>query len=327
MFARHDARRIPLQAFAIQAFAILAFGLLLGCGGAFAGAPLGISVEIPGMKGKVTINDRGNARIHTYAFSPGSSTTHIIETGEGLVVIDSQMMVPDAREAAAYARSLNKPIRRLIISHAHPDHWLGLGEWGDVPTASIVDIKDFIDGEQGAALYRGFREGIPPYRALCPALSDKKGTIANVLPASEKIIGLDFVFEKVLDGEADVQVVVKLPEIKTLIVQDLVYNNLHHFIGQNRPASEALPTFDGWIDTMRRLKAENPGVELLLVGHGAPTSPAAIDETIAYLGKAKEMFQKAKDGSELKRFMEAAYPNLDGIRYIDISSGYMYLKP
>jgi hypothetical protein len=30
--------------------------------------------------------------------------------------------------------------------------------------------------------------------------------------------------------------------------------------------------------------------DLLLVGHGAPTGPAAIDETIAYLVKAKEMF-------------------------------------
>ena len=35
----------------------------------------------------------------------------------------------------------------------------------------------------------------------------------------------------------------------------------------------------------------------------------------------------AKDGAELKQLMEAAFPGLEGIRYIDISSGYMYRKP
>jgi len=151
--------------------------------------------------------------------------------------------------------------------------------------------------------------------------------IANELPESEKLIGLDFIYEKVVDGEADVQLLIKVPELKALIVQDLVFNNSHHFIGQNRLAADALPTFDGWIGTMRRIKSENPNTELVLVGHGAPTSPAAIDETIAYLVKAKEMLQKAKDGAELKQLMEAAFPGLDGIRYIDISSGYMYRKP
>src|SRR5205085_10001508 len=122
-------------------------------------------------KGKVTINERGGAKIHTYAFSPTNVTTHIIETADGLVVIDAQMTIPDTREAIAYTRSLGKPIRRLIISHGHPDHGLGLGEWGDVPTASIADVKDFINGEKGTAIYRGFKEGIPPYRALGSQLS------------------------------------------------------------------------------------------------------------------------------------------------------------
>jgi glyoxylase-like metal-dependent hydrolase (beta-lactamase superfamily II) len=321
MFA-HSANRIVCHA-----PGILALGLVLGGSDGFAAPTQGTIVEVPGVKGKVTVNDRGRAKIHTYAFSPGSWTTHIIETAEGLVVIDAQMTIPDARDAAAYVRSLNKPIRRFIISHGHPDHWLGLGEWGDMPTASIADVKDFINGEKGAALYRGFKEGIPPYRKLGPLLSENRGIIKSELPGTEKIIGLDCVVEKVVDGEADVQLLIKLPELKTLIVQDLIYNNMHHFIGQNRVSAEALPTFDGWINTMQRIKSENPGAELILVGHGAPTGPAAIDETIAYLVKAKEVFAKAKDRGELKQGMEAAFPNLDGIRYIDISSNYLYRMP
>jgi len=185
MFIRSNTHRVLSYI-----FAFVALGLLLGYGNAFAATPVGTVTEIPGMKGKVTINDRGIAKIHTYAFSPLNSTTHIIETADGLVVVDAQMTLPDTNEAIAYVRSLNKPIRRLIVSHSHPDHWLGLGEWADAPSAAIADVKTYINGEKGAALYQGFKEGIPPYRKLGPALSDKQGRIANELPEREKLIGL-----------------------------------------------------------------------------------------------------------------------------------------
>jgi len=297
--------------------------LALGCALALPAPPIGS----PSMQGKIVINQRGNAKIHTYAPGPMAATTHIIETDEGLVVIDAQQFVDGAKEAIAYVRSLDRPVQRLVISHGHPDHWLGLGEWGEVPASSLPEIKNYINGEEGAFIYRARKEGIPPYQPLGPQLSGKRGTIANELrEGSEKIIGLDFVFEKVLDGEADVQLLIKLPELKTLIAQDLIFNDMHHFIGRNRVAADALPTFDGWIAAMRKIKSENPGTELVLVGHGLPTGPAVIDETIIYLSKAKEVFRNAKNGDELRQMMQAAFPGLDGIRYIDISSRYLYPK-
>jgi glyoxylase-like metal-dependent hydrolase (beta-lactamase superfamily II) len=307
----------------LQTLLHVAGALALGCSLALAAPPIGMS----SIEGKLILNDRGKAKIHTFAPTPLAATTHIIETAEGLVVIDAQQFVSGAKEVIAYVRSLNKPVRRLIISHGHPDHWLGLGEWGDVPASSIPEIRNFVNGEEGSFIYRVRKEGIPPYRALGAELSNRRGTIANDLrEGTEKIIGLDFVFEKVINGEADVQLLIKLPELKTLIVQDLIFNNMHHFIGQNRVAADALPTFDGWIAAMRKIKNENPGSDLVLVGHGLPTGPAAIDETIIYLVKAREVFRKAKDGDELHRLMGAAFPGLDGILYIDISSRYLYPK-
>jgi glyoxylase-like metal-dependent hydrolase (beta-lactamase superfamily II) len=296
------------------------FTCVLGFWSSFAAEPVGT----PGMGGKLMINERGKAKIHTIMVSPLASTVHIIETPEGLVIIDAQQFVPGAKEVIAYVRALNKPVQRLIVSHAHPDHWIGLGEW-DIPAWSLPEIKNAINGEEGAFIYKVRREGIPPYRALGPLLSERKGTIANELhEGREKLIGLDFVFEKVVDGEADVQLLIKLPELKTLVAQDLVFNNMHHFIGQNRVAADALPTFDGWLAAMRKIRRENPDTELVLAGHGTPTGPAAIDETIVYIEKAKEVFPNAKDGATLHKLMQAAFPALGGIEFIDISSRYLY---
>jgi hypothetical protein len=74
----------------------------------------------------------------------------------------------------------------------------------------------------------------------------------------------------------------------------------------------------------RKIRRENPDIELVLAGHGTPTGPAAIDETIAYIEKAKEVFPKAKAGAELNKLMQAAFPALGGIEFIDISSRYLY---
>jgi glyoxylase-like metal-dependent hydrolase (beta-lactamase superfamily II) len=284
-----------------------------------------VGTPAPGQQGKVIINDRGKARIHTFAPAPMAATSQIVETADGLVVIDAQQFVSGTRELLAYLKTLGKPVRRLIVSHGHPDHWLGLGEWGDQPAAALAEVRDFINGEEGSFIYRARRDGVPPYPALGAELSARKGVITNLIPEGrEKLIGLDFVFEKIIDAEADVQMLVRLPELNTLVMQDMIYNNQHHFIGQNRLAKDALPTFDAWADNLRRIKRDNPGTELVLAGHGEPTGPAVLDESIAYLGKARQIFQAAKGADDLHGAMEAAFPGLAGIRYIDISSRYMY---
>ena len=56
----------------------------------FAAEPVGTL----GMGGKLMINERGKAKIHTIMVSPLASTVHIIETTEGLVIIDAQQFVP-----------------------------------------------------------------------------------------------------------------------------------------------------------------------------------------------------------------------------------------
>jgi len=68
-------------------------------------------------------------RIHTFvasfAYNNIANATHIVETRNQLVLVDSQFLVPYARAFRDYADSLGKPIERLYVSHRHPDHWFG----------------------------------------------------------------------------------------------------------------------------------------------------------------------------------------------------------
>ena len=64
------------------------------------------------MKGAVTVQEIGDAKIHSY-ISPeksGSVAGHIVEGPKSLVVIDAQFLRPFAKELRAYADGLKKPI-------------------------------------------------------------------------------------------------------------------------------------------------------------------------------------------------------------------------
>jgi glyoxylase-like metal-dependent hydrolase (beta-lactamase superfamily II) len=72
----------------------------------------------------VTIIDKGNVRVHTYVAPIHSLnvTTQLIETPSRLIAVDGQITVANAEEVVAYTNGLGKPLDRLTVTHAHPDH-------------------------------------------------------------------------------------------------------------------------------------------------------------------------------------------------------------
>jgi len=68
----------------------------------------------------VSIIGIGEYKIHTFY---GVSNSHVIETPEKLIMIDAQFDFNLAKELKKYVATLNKPLERIILSHAHPDHF------------------------------------------------------------------------------------------------------------------------------------------------------------------------------------------------------------
>lgn len=84
------------------------------------------------MNGTVTVIDKSPVRIHSY-MAPDDSlnvTTQLIETPARVIAVDAQYALAYADEVVAYARALGKPLDRVIITHAHPDHFHGAARFG-----------------------------------------------------------------------------------------------------------------------------------------------------------------------------------------------------
>ncbi len=120
--------------------------------------------------GTVNVLEKDGVKIHTY-LSNALQATHIIESENSLVLVDSQFMAPFAVEFREYADSLGKPIERVIISHAHPDHFFGLG-------AAFEDLEDIVYALEGT---RQFIEEVGP-----GMLENMKPRLGDAAP--EKIV-------------------------------------------------------------------------------------------------------------------------------------------
>jgi len=258
-------------------------------------------------KGTITVIKTGLAAIHSYMApeDSGMVTTQIIESKNKLVVIDAQFFRPYAKELKSYIKTLKKPVDRILITHSHPDHWLGLEIFSDYPIYTFPEIHQEIDKAGDFII----KENKP---ALGELIADAKIVPNHTLKEGMTVIdGLQYEFQKVLKAESTIHLMIRLPEINTLIAQDLLYNNVHLFIGQRE--------FDGWIRAVKEM-SKIKGIDIILTGHGEPADSAVFDKVIGYIETAKKVYQSASTGEELKSKLIKKYPNYRAPVLLDLSN-------
>src|SRR6266849_9073957 len=118
------------------------------------GAPGTKDAAEPGRMGAILISQLGPVKIHSY-LSPADGfqvNTQMIEGPTAVVIFDGQLLLPYAAEVASYAQTLGKPVDRIILSHAHTDHWGGL----QILTERFPDARVFaLDGIADQVRVRG----------------------------------------------------------------------------------------------------------------------------------------------------------------------------
>ncbi|WP_406327027.1 MBL fold metallo-hydrolase [Streptomyces sp. NBC_00203] len=255
------------------------------------------------MHGTVTVIDKGPVRIHSY-MAPDDSlnvTTQLIETPGRIIAVDAQYALGYADEVVAYAQGLGKPLDRLIITHAHPDHFHGAARFG-APVHALPVVRDQIASHG---------DGQDPTGTVIPA-ADITPTV-EIIPGTEVIDGVPFVFEAVTGGEAADELVVRLPEQGVLVAQDLVYHRTHLFLGNNDLA--------GWRSVVDTLAADT-SYDTILAGHGLPAGPEVYAELRQYLTDAHELL--GDDGETYKKAILERYPSYGGPFLIDIGNQYLF---
>ena len=268
------------------------------------------------LQGTVRTTEHGDVKVHTYV-SPEDgllTNTPIIEGPRRLIIFDGQFFLRYAREAAAFARSLGKPVDRIVLSHIHLDHWSGLGvfaeQFPDAPIYPPVGVADYLTAHGQKILDArrpAFGDEIPQ-RPTIPTHVLDEGTAS--------IDGVRFQFSRFVDAESAVQLVAIMPEQRTLLAFDLAFRPEHHVFTM-------APHFDNWIEILRRLHGIST-YDAVLTGHGAPTDRSAIKGTISHLEKGRETYAVTKTAGAYAEGMKARFPQREHRGWIELSASLLY---
>ena len=258
----------------------------------------------------VTVQDLSDIIVHSYLAPEEifANNTHIIETANSLVLIDTQFLLPMALDFRAYADSLGKPVERLIITHEHPDHFLGSEAFADVDIYALEEVS--------AAIAEIGQAEVDEKQAQFGDAIASTFVVPMVLePGTVEIDGVTFEFVEVMDAEAEIQVVTKVPGYGVIAVGDIVYSGLHLILAGNPPT---------WIEALENLKADSDDYPIVLPGHGASTDPSVYDANIAWLMKAGKLMGTATSGDEFKAGLVEAFPELGLATAIDFVLPFLF---
>jgi glyoxylase-like metal-dependent hydrolase (beta-lactamase superfamily II) len=250
--------------------------------------------------------------IHTYTAPEigWQVNTHIIELPDQLIIVDAQYLLPCGLKVALYAKSLNKPITRIYVTHYHPDHHLGAAAF-DAPLYALADVRTKINaiGERLAAEERA---KFPAGSGMIADHARKVDELAQ--PGSETFEGVTLEFQPVEHAETEIALAVAIPADRVIVTQDLVYNRVHLFLGEQR--------FDGWRSALTDY--EKRPFDRVLPGHGLPGGRELYAANIGYLNFAQSQLAVCKTGAELKSRLIQRYPSYGGLALLDHQNRFLF---
>ena len=256
----------------------------------------------------VTVEEFNN-NIKLHSFSTGDNMNdfcYIIESPEGLVLIESTAYKPDVQNFAEYIKSLKKPVAGALFSY-HPN---GYKSYGDIKIYATENaLKSWQEGGSVYGLTQSF----------IAALGD---TVAEDLPESAEIInegdkitlaGVDFVILHESDGE---NYGIEIPAINA-VYRHMMGSKTHNIL-------PAIPYIEAEISELKGYQDKN--YSLILTSHNQPEGKDAVAEKLVYLEKVLEFAKSSKTRQEFIDNVKNSFPDYNGEAYLGMSAGALFAE-
>jgi glyoxylase-like metal-dependent hydrolase (beta-lactamase superfamily II) len=235
-------------------------------------------------------------------FSPTTST--LITGPSEAVLVDAQYMESDVAEIARRIEASGRTLTTIYITHAHADHYFGLGWLLDrFPRARAVALPSVAaeietGNEAARAQWRDWFGGEALDNTVVPEPLD--GDVITVDGQPLRAVAV---------GQADIpnNTVLYAPSIGAVIAGDVIYNGINPFLAASGPAE-----WPQWIASVDKVAALNP--RIVVAGHKRPELPdddltATIDATRDYIRHFIQELDDSKDSRELVTRMQRRFPD------------------
>lgn len=239
------------------------------------------------------------------------SNAYAILTKEGWVVIDSLSTPELSKEFYNQLMKVKKaPVKYLIITHYHPDHWYGSSTFKEVGATVIAhkNLNDFYNSPDSKMVLEESNKrfgGLYKNVKLIPAdiqITDKKDL---------KVGEYEISIISMTPAHTNNDVIIFVKNDNILFAGDLVYINRIPFAGDRGSSSK------NWLNVLKKMENLNP--KMVLGGHNEPMDKLAIKFTYDYLYYTRETIKKLKDQNksidEIKAYINQNSPFKNYVMY------------
>lgn len=246
-------------------------------------------------------------------FAPVTST---LFTGSAdAILVDAQFYREDVEALIDMIDASGKRLTTIYITHGHFDHWYGAGAIASrFPGTRIVALPG-VAGYIGAAKEQEAQ--------IINAMFGDRIVKPMAVPETMQGDTIDLeghLFQAIEIGQGDIpsNTVLHSPELKTVVVGDLAYNNIHMMLGLSGPDQ-----WDQWAANISKVQKLEP--QVVVVGHkdrdSADDEPDRIfNESRKYIGDFKTVALREKSAPAIVAEMTRLYPGFGNVTTLEFSA-------
>jgi glyoxylase-like metal-dependent hydrolase (beta-lactamase superfamily II) len=255
--------------------------------------PLLVTVLVPCVSARVSARAASPPGVQQVAADASGifANSYLVETREGVVVIDGQLLSSGGKAVRRRIAATGKPLLAVLVTHGHPDHYNGITEivaGADVPIVSTRGV-DRVIRESDAAKEKQWATTFGPE---WPA----KRTFPNRTLASGESLtfgGVRFTVHELGPGEShsDTWWMADIDGTKVAFIGDSVLQGVHAYVSDGHTRQ--------WLANLDRLRRDLAGARVLYPGHGEPGGIELLDGQRAYLQRYRQEVRALARGGRM----------------------------
>ncbi len=254
-------------------------------------------------------------RVHTAPATAGSVDSCLVLGERKAVLVDGQLFSADAAQVADLVAATGRTLETVFVTHAHPDHHLGLAVIKERFPAARVVAHPAVAAQIDALAPR--QQRVMRQRSG-PAIADRLVTVAPLAHDRIELEGERLEVIGPMQGDTAVSTALWVPQLRLLVAGDFAYAGTHLWM------REVLsPTaLDGWrrsLDLLERL-----GPQVVVPGHRTPSfgnDPGVFAFTRRYLDSWEAALGTARTAGDMVERMNEAMGRLPQENYLHFAAG------